>query len=366
MTRPQEYVDHPNVGAFLHAIRLGEGTSDELGYRRIVGGDLFDSFADHPRTRVWIDRYKVWSTAAGAYQFIASTWDEMRRQYALPDFSPRSQDLAAVGLLIRRRALEAVLAGRIEDAIRLCRQEWASLPGSPYGQRTESLERVLAEYARWGGQLVPVEAPEAVAMAAPEPAPAPIEESYPIITKEAPVSPIIAAVLPSVVQAIPELAKILGSGSQVATRNAEAAERVVQIVTEATDSVNVQQAAERVIGDPAARASAQAAIRREYFDLIQMSEKSVADARAFAKEWADGEPFIRSAWLHIRFVELLSLLLVMLAATGGYLVLTGDGYSPEIKASVVTLILIGGFTAVVTFWLGSSRDSQRKTGMLGK
>ena len=37
-----------NLGAFLHAIRLGEGTSDEDGYRRIVGGELFDDFSRHP------------------------------------------------------------------------------------------------------------------------------------------------------------------------------------------------------------------------------------------------------------------------------------------------------------------------------
>jgi len=38
-----------NVLAFLRAIRLGEGTLDADGYRRIVGGELFGSFADHPR-----------------------------------------------------------------------------------------------------------------------------------------------------------------------------------------------------------------------------------------------------------------------------------------------------------------------------
>lgn len=148
---PAEALQHPNVRAFLRAIRLGEGTSDEDGYRRIVGGELFDSFADHPRKRVWIERYKVYSSAAGAYQFIAGTWDEMRAKYGLPDFSPDSQDKAAVGLLIRRKALDDVIAGRIEQAIEKCRLEWASLPGSPYGQRTESMQRVLNEYASWGG-----------------------------------------------------------------------------------------------------------------------------------------------------------------------------------------------------------------------
>jgi muramidase (phage lysozyme) len=152
--KPHEALENPNVRAFLRAIRLGEGTADDDGYRRIVGGGLCSDFRDHPRKAVWLPRYRLASTAAGAYQFLAGTWDEMRRAYLLPDFSPRSQDLAAVGLLIRRGALADVIAGRIDDAIMRCRLEWASLPGSPYGQRTEPLARVIAEYQAHGGRLL--------------------------------------------------------------------------------------------------------------------------------------------------------------------------------------------------------------------
>lgn len=193
---------------------------------------------------------------------------------------------------------------------------------------------------------------------------APIVEAQPV--KEPPVAPIISAVLPSIVAAIPELTRIFGSGSPTAERNAQAAEKVVSIVQAATGAVNAQQAAERVVADPVARTAAQDAIRREYFDLIKLSEQSVADARKFNEAWNEGAPFIKTRSISLRFVEFLSLLLVILAAVGGFIVLEGDGFSPEIKASVVTLILIGGFTAVIGFWLGSSRDSQRKTEMLGK
>lgn len=161
-----------NVLAFLKAIRLGEGTLDDDGYRRIVGGELFDSFADHPRKLVHLPRYGVSSTAAGAYQFLARTWDEMRAKYGLPDFTPASQDKAAVGLLIRRKALDDVIEGRIEQAIEKCRLEWASLPGSPYGQRTESMERVLAVYKTWGGLFTrndPLPAPPKGALQVPKP-----------------------------------------------------------------------------------------------------------------------------------------------------------------------------------------------------
>lgn len=146
-------LENPNVRAFLHAIRLGEGTSDEAGYLRIVGGDMASHYLDHPRSPRWIARYKVWSTAAGAYQIIAKTWDGLCRQYAFPDFSPECQDEAAVALIAEKRALRHVKNGEIEKAIALLGGIWASLPGSDDGQRDEPMKNVLAEYEKHGGIL---------------------------------------------------------------------------------------------------------------------------------------------------------------------------------------------------------------------
>lgn len=139
-------LQNPNLRAFLMVIRTGEGTANANGYRTLFGGRLFDGFADHPRITVTASGYT--STAAGAYQFLARTWDGL----GLPDFSPASQDIGAVMLIKRRGALADVLAGRFETAVRKCNKEWASLPGSPYGQPTVSLERASATFARWGGQ----------------------------------------------------------------------------------------------------------------------------------------------------------------------------------------------------------------------
>lgn len=140
---------HPNVRALLAVIRRGEGTADANGYRRIFGGQLFDSYADHPRITVRKSGYT--STAAGAYQFIVSSWDETKRIMQLPDFSPRSQDLAALGRIVARGALADVKAGRFDEAIRKIAREWASLPGSPYGQPTISWETARAVFASAGG-----------------------------------------------------------------------------------------------------------------------------------------------------------------------------------------------------------------------
>jgi len=143
----------PNVQAFLAMIRVGEGTAGAEGYRTLFGGELFWTYADHPRklvTRLAGDRM-ITSSAAGAYQILEGTWNDVAPRLELPDFSPQSQDVAAVALIRRRGALADVREGRFEDAVAKCAKEWASLPGSPYGQPTITLARARDVYAAWGG-----------------------------------------------------------------------------------------------------------------------------------------------------------------------------------------------------------------------
>lgn len=138
-----------NVQAFLRVIRRGEGTSGENGYRMLFGGGLFSSYASHPDTLVIRSGYR--STAAGAYQFLTSTWKETARAMGLADFSPASQDRGAVGRIAARGALDDVVAGRFDAAIKKCAKEWASLPYSPYGQPTISMSVASQVFAQAGG-----------------------------------------------------------------------------------------------------------------------------------------------------------------------------------------------------------------------
>lgn len=142
-------VAHPNVQAFLRVIRRGEGTAGENGYRTLFGGGLFTGYADHPRVKVSKSGYT--STAAGAYQFLSSTWDETARVMGLPDFTPASQDRGAVGRIMYRGALDDVKAGRFEQAIKKVAREWASMPGSPYGQPVISMATARSVYSTAGG-----------------------------------------------------------------------------------------------------------------------------------------------------------------------------------------------------------------------
>jgi len=141
-----------NLAAFLAMIRAGEGTAGPNGYRTLVGGGLFYGYADHPRQSVYLPSLGIHSTAAGAYQFLARTWDSIRGN--LPDFSPASQDAAAVALIKRRGAYADVLAGRLALALEKCSWEWASLPPFRYsGQGTLSAGRASQIYADAGGHI---------------------------------------------------------------------------------------------------------------------------------------------------------------------------------------------------------------------
>lgn len=145
-------MNNANVQAMLRVIRQGEGTADAAGYKRLFGGGSFDSFADHPRTKVTKSGYT--STAAGAYQFLSSTWDETARVMGLHDFSPTSQDWAAVGRIAARGALEDTKAGNFTAAIQKIAKEWASMPFSPYGQPVISLAKAEQVFVLSGGTAI--------------------------------------------------------------------------------------------------------------------------------------------------------------------------------------------------------------------
>lgn len=142
---------YKNLKAFLIMIQYSEGTFGKDGYRKLYGGGFFNDLSKHPNTRV--TKWGITSTAAGAYQILNKTWNEIQAKLKLPDFSPLSQDKAAIELIRRRKALEDVMAGRFTQAIEKCKKEWASLPGAGYGQNEKNVKSLLAVYKIAGGNM---------------------------------------------------------------------------------------------------------------------------------------------------------------------------------------------------------------------
>jgi len=159
-----------NEKAFLDMIAWSEIGQDVLaasdnGYNVLVGSlpgrvRMFDSYVDHPRILVEIHSHapdgsptRILSTAAGRYQILKRIFDHYRPFLHLPDFSPASQDAIALELIRERHAIPAIAAGRIVEAIYLCRGAWASIPGAGYDQPEHRLDFLIAAYTAAGGTI---------------------------------------------------------------------------------------------------------------------------------------------------------------------------------------------------------------------
>ncbi len=323
-----------NLRAFLAVIRSGEGTADADGYRRHYGGTHFDSYADHPRKTITAGRWT--STAAGAYQFLSRTWDECAKALGLTNFVPENQDLAAVFLIRRRGALPDAMAGRLDVAIAKCAKEWASLPGSPYGQPTKTLAHAHAVYAAAGGTLA------GAATTTPEPTAMPIPA-------------IVSALLPVLTSAVPELVKLIKPDSAAAEKNATVAVKVFDIAKDALSAANEQEVAERVQSDPQAAQVVRQAVQDRWYELEEVGGGIAAARAADLAFVATGE----SAWKSPSFIVALALLPLVYMVVGAVVGLFGSPFSADVRAAIANGIvgmILGG---LVGYYYGQSTSRNR-------
>lgn len=145
MDRRQYYeslLSNENVQRALATIRAAEDTARYPDpYATAFGGGTIADLSWHPGTSrpfTGTTGRRQRTTAAGAYQFLNKTWNNVASALGLEDFSPTNQDVAAVALMDQRGALDNVLEGDVDGFISAANNEWASFPGSPYDQRTRS------------------------------------------------------------------------------------------------------------------------------------------------------------------------------------------------------------------------------------
>jgi len=145
-----------NEIALLKTIGFSEIGRDLLahsdnGYNVLYGGTLFASYKDHPRKSITCNG--LTSTAAGKYQILEHIFDFYRVNLHLADFSPASQDKIALTLLKERGSDMLINEGHFAEAIIRANRTWASLPNSPYGQHTNTMNYLQAFYENVGGTL---------------------------------------------------------------------------------------------------------------------------------------------------------------------------------------------------------------------
>ena len=174
---------------------------------------------------------------------------------------------------------------------------------------------------------------------------------------EQPMAPIVAALMPTLISAIPEIAKLFGSGPKT-DKTAAIAQKVAETVIAATGASNLQAAVETVQADPQMRKQATEAVQAIWYELQEIGG-GISAAREFsAKAAADGTSFVRmpAFWISIA-------LLPLLYGTV-YAVLTGgDGFTSELRAAIASSVVTGVLGAVAGFWLGSSFTTSRSRGL---
>ena len=147
---------NPDAGAgwdrLGRTIRFAEGTSGDAGYTTMFTHARFSDTSQHPRQLQQSGDLK--SDAAGAYQFLSTTWDGAKNALGLKDFSPASQERAGE-YLAQQRGVDTSRTYETKEefaqAIDRLAPEWASLPTaatgtSYYGQGGKTLDQLWEVY----------------------------------------------------------------------------------------------------------------------------------------------------------------------------------------------------------------------------
>ncbi|MCT7982113.1 glycoside hydrolase family protein [Laspinema sp. A4] len=147
----------PYIRALMRTISASESNVDQP-YAVIYGGEYIDDFNRHPDRCVRIvagPNLNNCSTAAGRYQFITTTWEEMAERYhPKPDgrwfwksysFEPQFQDKVVYAWLKDEEAWgvnisELLKQGKLDEVLYLLSGTWTSLG---YGIETNSMSAYL-------------------------------------------------------------------------------------------------------------------------------------------------------------------------------------------------------------------------------
>lgn len=173
-----------------------------------------------------------------------------------------------------------------------------------------------------------------------------------------PITPFIAAALPSIIEAIPKLGRVFGSGSQVAERNIKAAELVAETVKAATGAATEQEAVTKLRTDPQALQAAQQAVEARWFEISEAGGGGIDGARkADAAARASGDILHSpSFWFTVFVIPLLYMIV------GSVVGLWGKEWPAEVRSAIATAVvsLIAGGAA--GYYWGTATTRNRTAG----
>jgi len=132
-------LDTPQAKAFLDMIQASEGGA----FDRTFGNEQFTDFSKHPNKSVaFTDKNgrQSYSTAAGAYQILKPTWDDISGRINAKDFSERNQRRAALALAFQKPGMyQAIMQGDLNKIVDGANSIWTSLPNSAEGLKRHAV-----------------------------------------------------------------------------------------------------------------------------------------------------------------------------------------------------------------------------------
>jgi muramidase (phage lysozyme) len=235
----ESLLEDSSVQAGLRVIRAGESSQDESAYTIINGGSHFSSFDDHPTPN--LSTYKG-GKAAGAYQFLPSTWAGLKAQYGFTGFTPHEQDLGAVALICEKQAIDALQAGDWQEFLDRCRSTWVSLPRTLTGK-----------FATAAGIVPTVVTPTATA------------------TKERSMPAILAALIPALLAKldISKITDLFKPGVPVTERNTQIGIQLFDLAKSTFGVPNEQAVIEHLDANPEAVVELKAKVFENWYAIME-------------------------------------------------------------------------------------------------
>ena len=320
-----------NRTAFLRVIREGETNQTDAAYSLVNGGGHFVGFADHPYAGMSAPPGR----AAGAYQFIPHTWQRWQAALSLPDFSPESQDRAALAQIeALGGAMAAIDAGDLGAAMADCEDTWIAL-------RTMSRERAAAVFAKYSkDEAQPASQPEAQ----PQPRKTPMGAAL--------------ALLPLLAQFVPQIMTMIKPGSVSTAKDAAVAQTILNTAVQAAGVVvdgnataaNVGAAVDAMHADPALAKTVQQAVvtHPDVIGILEVGSGGIKQAKDDSLVMQNAP---RPFWYNpaIWVTVLLLVMPFMLLADVFYVHPTS--YEGPLRVQIVTGVL-AVIMVVCGFWLG--------------